>query len=49
MGGKAGTAAKKGTGTAGMVKLGPWPKGDGGSGYGKAGTVAKRGRGQRVW
>ena len=23
-----------------MVKLGPWPKGDGDSGYGKAGTVA---------
>ena len=28
-----------------MVKLGPWPKGDGNSGYGKAGTVAKKGTG----
>ena len=28
-----------------MVKLGPWPKGDGDSGYGKAGTVAQKGTG----
>ena len=32
--------AKKGTGTVGMVKLGPWPKGDGDSECGKAGAVA---------